>query len=215
MYSEIIQLLPNTIYSRSGNIKKLFELFAGELNNLYATFEELRYVRDIENQQGVVLDLIGEILREKRFGYDDISYRLYLSIAIQKLLCSGSIESLQTVLRAILDDDFVGIYELTPDYQDFLYSDKRIYTDGNRYLDGSYYLAGEPPEGSSSPYEMWLDGEYYLDGTYYLSGTIFQPGMIEVVVVSSISDVLLNYVNSIMAYIKPAGVRYRIRKLEA
>lgn len=215
MYSEIIQLLPNTIYSRSGNIKNLFELFAIELNSLDAIFDELRYVRDIENRQGVLLDLIGEILREKRYGYDDVSYRIYLLVAIQKLLCSGSIESLQTVLNAILGEYLIGVYELTPDYQDYLYNDKRIYTDGSRYLDGSYYLAGEPPEGSYSTYEIWLDGEYYLDGTYYLSGTIFQPCMFEIVVASSINNVTLNYVNNIMSYIKPAGVRYRIRKQEA
>lgn len=210
----MIKLLPNTIYSRSGNIKKLFELYASWLNEIDEIFEELRYVRNIENQQGILLDLIGEILREKRHGYDDTFYRIYLSIAIQKLLCSGSIESLQIVLNAILGEELIGVYELTPDYHDSLYNDKRIYTDGSKYLDGSYYLSGEPPEGSFSPYEIWLNGEYYLDGTYYLSGTIFQPCMFEVVVASSINNATLNYINNIMAHIKPAGVRYRIRKKE-
>lgn len=214
MYADIIQLLPNSIYRRDGNVKKLFELIANELDDIDIILESIRGVRNIQEQEGILLDYIGEILRETRKGLDDISYRIYLSIAIQKLLCSGSIESLQSVLYAILGDDLIGIYELTPDYQGYLYNDRRIYTDGSRYLDGSYYLSGEPPEGSYSPYEIWLNGEYYLDGSYYLSGTIFQPSMFEVVVASSISNLMINYINNVVAYIKPAGVRYRIRKQE-
>lgn len=216
-YSELVCFLPDSVYIReeSSNNYKLWDIFAQALNEIEMHIESFRLIRDIDKQSGLILDLIGEILRESREGKDDITYKLYLMVALQKIFCSGSISMLQNVLRLVAGNSFIGVWELTPGNKDLLYSDERVYTDGTRYMDGTYYLSGEMPNGGMSPYETYLDGGFYLDGSFFLSGDVFQPGFIECVFSSSINSDILNLIIRILNFIKPAGVKYRIRLQEA
>lgn len=188
-YNDILTLLPDSIYTtKSGsNNQKRWALFANQLNEVEAVFDDLRMIYDINSQSGAVLDLIGEILREPRNGVNDDAYIIYLILALQKLLCNGSIPALQDVLRAIAGDDFIGVWDLTP---------------GEEFED-------------MSPHENYLNGAFYLDGSFFLSGTVFQSGYIDVVCKNSISPDILDYITKVMNIIKSAGVKYRIRQVEA
>lgn len=213
MTYEFIKFLPDSIYNREGNIKKLLDLFVSQLSSIDEVLQGLSMIRDINNANGAVLDLIGEILRENRKGYDDASYRLFLLIAVQKLLCNGSLSSMANILHAILKDDLIGVWELTPQDKQYLYIDRKSYIDGSWFLDGTRWLSGEQ-ESINSPYEIYLDGSSCLDGNWYLSHTVFQPAFFEIVVADAVTEDSIQYINNIVHYIKPAGVRYRIRKLE-
>lgn len=217
-YNELINLLPDSIMSPAtgGGHAELWEIFAEQMDEVDQALEGLRLARDVFSQGGVILDLVGEILREPRLEKDDPAYRIYLLVALQKLLCSGSIPSLQNVLRAILGDDFIGVYDLTPLNRDAIYHDDRIHTDGTHYLDGSFYLSGLPADGDidAAPYVTYLDGSIYLDGGCFLSGDIIQPGFFEIRVKSTTAPEMKEYIDRIIRYIKGGGIKYRILEVE-
>ena len=185
--TEYIYLLPNSILNIETDtyIEKHWQLFIDQLAELNQVFEDMRLVRDFMSQEGVLLDLIGEIVHEKRNGNDDPTYKIYLGIAIKKLLSDGSIDTLNDIILSILEDDFIGIRELYPSQIN-------------------------QPWGNDPEYQFWLDGSRYLDGRFMLAGNVFQPAFFEVRIKATTPESLKTYLRNIMAHIKAAGIAYQI-----
>lgn len=188
--AELIALLPDSILSINygSNNAKLWRLFSGQMNEVDQVFEDLRLVRDIVAQSGVVLDLIGDIVREKRNGKNDDTYKIYLSVAIMKMLSDGSIDIINEIGLAILEENYIGIRELYPSQQN-------------------------KPWSTNPEYQFLLDGNWYLDGRYMLSGNVFQPAFFEVRIKATTPDSLKSYLKNILAYVKGGGIAYRITEV--
>ncbi len=141
IYDQIFALTPDSVYdvSDSSNNWKLWNLFSKQMSEIDDVFSDMRYLHDPDKQSGAVLDLIGEIRRETRSGQDDVGYRIFLAIAIQKLLCGGSVPELQEVLKAIAGDEFVSVIEVDYAPED----NAALYLDGGFYLTGEFYLFGD------------------------------------------------------------------------
>ncbi len=140
MTQDMIVLLPPSVFdlSSTGDNVKFWSLFAGQMDELDTVFEDLRYARDIQKRAGVILDLIGEMSWCKRDGRADAAYRIYLTIAIQKMFCSCSVDDISTVFKAIFGEYFLGLRELYPGSSD---NAGDLYLDGSWFLDGFYYLS--------------------------------------------------------------------------
>ncbi|HPA72982.1 MAG TPA: hypothetical protein PKY31_11980 [Spirochaetota bacterium] len=205
---EHITLLPNSIYEiGAGSVNyKLWKLFSDQMDELDAVFSDLSLLADYTTQEGVLLDLIGKILRENRQGRSDQEYIKFLYIALKKYLSSGSIPDLNEICRLVLGDDFRFIRDLN-----FGTGENDLMLDGSWYLDDSTYLSGD--EGN--PDITWLDGSWYLDGSNYLSGDIYQPRLFEVVVNAGIDASLMSTLTVLITSCRGAGIKALIRELEA
>ena len=205
---DYISLLPNSIYnidSGSANYT-LWKLFADQMDEIDAVFSDLSLLADYPSQEGVLLDLIGKILRETRQGRSDQEYVRFLYIALKKYLSSGSIPDLNEICNLLLGEDFRYIRDLN-----FGTGENDLMLDGSWYLDDSTYLSGD--EGN--PDITWLDGSWYLDGSNYLSGDIYQPRLFEVVVNAGIDASLISTLTVLITSCRGAGIKALIRELEA
>jgi hypothetical protein len=184
--ADYIELLPNSILkiNAGSNNYKLWKLFADQIDEVDQVFEDLRLVRNINSQAGVILDLIGKILHENRNGRNDASYRIYLTIAIMKMLSNGSIPILNNIFRAVLGDDFLGIRNLYPSQQSRAW-------------------------GNDLEYHSWLNGTWYLDGLYMLSELVYQPAFFEIRIKAGTSETLKTYLKEIITHVKGGGILYR------
>lgn len=135
-FRDLYDLVPDSVFSHrtESPFRKLWNIYSERMNALRQIADEMYFIRDIEMQEGKILDLIGEIVREKRSG-NDSEYKMMLMIAFAKLFCSGSIDSLQDILRSVAGDDFIGIF-LSTETQD------AIKLDGSWKLNGIFYLCG-------------------------------------------------------------------------
>lgn len=183
---DYMKLLPNSILkiNAGSNNYKLWKLFADQMDEIDQVFEDMHLVRSIMTQSGAILDLIGKILHESRNGRNDASYRIYLTIAIMKMLSNGSIPILNNIFRAVLGDDFLGIRNL--------------------YINQQNRSWGNDPE-----YHLWLNGTWYLDGLYMLSERVFQPAFFEIRIKATTPEALKTYLKEIITHVKGGGILYR------
>ena len=187
MTQELLQLLPKSLFdlSADGDNAKFWKIFSDQMDEVDSVFEDLRTVRDVESQNGAVLDLIGELCWESRDGKIDDTYRIYLIIAIQKMLCSGSEPDISAVFVALLGDDFIGTRDLYPESLD---------------------MGG---------LDFYLDGTYYLDAEYYLNGSIRKPAFFDIAIKTTTSDNLKTLAAKIIPHLRGAGIACKITELEA
>ena len=187
MTQEYLQLLPSSLFdlTADGDNDKFFRPFAEQMSEVDSVFEDIRNARDIQLQSGEVLNLIGEMVWEKRDGKLDDDYRIYLTIAIQKMLCSGAEPNIASVFRSLLGDVFIGVRDLYPGCPD---------------------MPGV---------DLYLDGSWYLDGTYYAGeGSVRKPAFFDVAISSLTSDSLKNLCAKIITHLKGAGIACKITVLE-
>ena len=126
--------LNRDIESQNG---KLFHVYALELQDLYQAIETLGELNDINKQSGVVLDLIGENLRQRRNGLDDERYRIFLAIANVKRSAKGDIYTLNEVTSRIVAG-FGNLFKIN----ELCYDDGVRLLDGGAFLDATYPLSG-------------------------------------------------------------------------
>lgn len=187
MTQEMLQLLPASLFDLTDNEDnaKFWSIFSDQMDELDEVFIDLKYIRDIQSQSGVVLDLIGEMLWEKRDGKLDTEYQIYLTIAIQKMLCSGAEPDISNVFRALLGDYFIGVRDLYPD----------------------------APEATGI--DLYLDGSWYLNGDYYLGdGTVRKPAFFDIVVKPSTPENLKTILKQIVGHLRGAGIACKLTELE-
>lgn len=201
---DLLEKLPDSIFATNpgSNNYKLWKLFSFFIDELDEVFLSLKLMTDVATGSGVVLDLIGKILRQKRQGWGDDKYIKYLFVAIRKFQCSGSIPDLNEICRLLIENEFYYIRDMNyPELED------AFWLDGSIYLGGDEFLSGE----TNNPDAVYLNGEEYLDGSFYLSGDICQPRFFEVVLSNTLSSDTLDFINEIIHSCKGGGIKYRIR----
>lgn len=87
------------------NIFKLMQIFSDELIALEQTNKRILDWRDIDNAQGVALNLIGENINQPRGVATDEVYRILLKSKIARNLSDGSINTIIQVLSIALNTD--------------------------------------------------------------------------------------------------------------
>lgn len=135
-----VSVFPASYFNRDVESQngKMFQVFARELKDLYDAADTLTFINDINKQSGVVLDLIGENLRQRRNGLDDDRYKIFLSIANAKRSSIGDIYTLNEVTNRIVAG-YGSLFKII----------ELCYNEGVRYLDGSLLLNGEYPLSGS------------------------------------------------------------------
>lgn len=126
--NEMLTLFPPSILSKeTGTTQaKLLSPFADQLDELRVVFDDMLTLYQISVMTSTNLDQLGKLLNETRKGRDDATYRIFLEIAIKKLLSRGDIFSLNEIAAAL---GFTNINIL------------EMYDGGGR-LDGTGFLDG-------------------------------------------------------------------------
>lgn len=189
-FAELKYKLPSTVLkaNEENSIGKSWNVWSKQLEDIDSAVTDLTYMFDIDVQSGVILDLIGKILREGRGDRVDSEYKIFLFIAIKKIISGGSVPDLNDVLRSLLGDYFILIRNLYPE------------NSGTSW-------------GSDSQYKFWLDGTRYLDGSFFLSSNIFSSAFFEIQVMETTPLSLQDSLAKIVDAVKPAGVNFRIAKV--
>ena len=188
MMQELLQKLPPSVFdlSEDGDNAKFWSIFATQMEELSEVFSDMKTVRDFQTRSGTILDLLGEMLWEPRDGKQDAEYRVYLAVAIQKMLCSGAEPDIANVFRSLLSDYFLGLRDLYPE-------------------------AIEVPG-----IDLYLDGSWYLDGTFYVGdGTTRKPAFFDIAISTSTPETLKTMSGKIVAHLRGAGISCKVTELEA
>jgi len=185
-YIEFVKTLPDSIFNESAasNNYKLFSLFTSELDYLDIIINDLMLIFDYQNQQGIILDLIGKITTIKRQGRSDSNYIKYIFIGLLKYRSTGSINDLNNVCYLILGEQFLYIREL-------------FENDETKMISSDF---------------TWLNGSYYLTGDIYLGSNIFQPAYFEIVIQAGCSESLKTIITETIKLAKGAAIKFRIRE---
>lgn len=88
--------------SPDSNISKLMSIFATEAQEVKATNDRIRHWRNIDNAEGVGLDLIGQNVNQPRGVANDEVYRILLKSKIARNLSDGTIDTIIQVLSIAL-----------------------------------------------------------------------------------------------------------------
>jgi hypothetical protein len=110
-------------YKNSENLIQILEVIFEQCAELELVFNSISNIFDLQNQSGATLDLIGEIVGQKREGLIDSEYIKKIKFAIFKNTSRGFLT------------DIVKILKFITDAQTIVYSDNppasyTIYTDG-------------------------------------------------------------------------------------
>jgi len=98
MIERILNLLPEQ-YKDAINFKKLLEVLLEPAIELKAVFADIKNLLNIEEQSGSQLDLIGEIVVQKREGLNDADYRKLLRFKIKKNTSKATITDIIEILK--------------------------------------------------------------------------------------------------------------------
>lgn len=88
--------------SPDSNISKLMSIFADEVQAVKATNDRIRQWRDIDDAEGIGLDLIGQNVNQPRGVATDEVYRILLKSKIARNLSDGTIDTIIQVLAVAL-----------------------------------------------------------------------------------------------------------------
>lgn len=111
-------------YKNSENIIKILEIVFDQCEFLENVFDDLKNILDIENQSGSVLDLIGDIISEKRNGLNDYDYKKQIKFAIFKNTSRGFVVDIIKIIKFLTNANLV-VYSDNPP------ASYTIYTDGS------------------------------------------------------------------------------------
>lgn len=98
----LAKLPPSVLKTEAGTTQaKLLTPCANQLDELIVLEADMLTLLDISTAVGQNLDNIGKILNELRQGRVDVTYRIFLNIAIMKLVSKGDIFSLNEIAEAL------------------------------------------------------------------------------------------------------------------
>ena len=107
----ITRLTSNYNKNENSNIYKLFSILAPEVEFLKELFERIESWQGIKNAEGNALDLIGDDVRQERFGLTDEQYRPMLRFKISLNRGNADIDSVNTALKSITENNFIRLHE--------------------------------------------------------------------------------------------------------
>lgn len=100
-------------YKDSENLNKILEIFFDEIKILELLFLDLKNILEINNQFGSTLDLIGDIVGQKRNGLSDEDFKKELKFAIFKNTSRSFLDDIVKILKFITNGDVI-IYTDNP-----------------------------------------------------------------------------------------------------
>lgn len=112
VYERIKALLPEQ-YKDAENLNKILLVFSSAFDELKAVNEDLKNILSIDDNEGAQLDLIGDIIGEKRNGREDPDYKIGLKFKIFKNTSRGFVDDIVRALKFITEADLV-IYSDNP-----------------------------------------------------------------------------------------------------
>jgi hypothetical protein len=110
-------------YKDSENLNKILEIIFDSCQELETVFLQLKNILNIDSNSGASLDLIGDIVGQKRDGMEDTEYKKNLKFAIFKNSSRGFLFDVIKILKFITDANLV-VYSDNPP------ASYTIYTDG-------------------------------------------------------------------------------------
>ncbi|WP_125153680.1 DUF2612 domain-containing protein [Clostridium rectalis] len=106
----MINLLP--YYIQNGkNINKYFGVLAKMYNELIDIFTNILNSRNLDSSTLYGLDIIGDIIGEKRLGRNDKDYRSALKTKIIANRSTGDIETINNYMKSLMGSFYIGIIE--------------------------------------------------------------------------------------------------------
>ena len=121
IYDIIKKLLPEQ-YSNAVNLNNILSIFADECDELIVVFSQLKNILNLQNATGATLELIGDIVLERRDGRNDDDYRKAIQFKIFKNSSTGFVEDITKILKLITEADLV-IYSDNPPAAYTIYTD--------------------------------------------------------------------------------------------
>lgn len=112
VYERIKLLLPEQ-YKSADNFNKILLVFSSAFDDLKDVNDDLKNVLNIDDNEGAQLDLIGDIIVEKRNGRSDVDYRTGIKFKIFKNSSRGFVDDIVKALKFITSADLV-IYSDNP-----------------------------------------------------------------------------------------------------
>jgi hypothetical protein len=110
---EFLNQLPSHFEKKpESNNYKLLSIVADQAKNRQELLNTIQRFRDVDQAEGKALDRLGKDEGLSRGSYDDSIYRKLIKIQYIVNLSEGEIEDMNTVLRAYMDDGFLGVQEL-------------------------------------------------------------------------------------------------------
>ncbi|RYI25208.1 hypothetical protein EVU96_24905 [Bacillus infantis] len=104
---------------KDSNNYKLLSILSGQSDSIHSLYETIKRFWNVDQAEGIGLDRLGKEEGLSRGSYDDETYRKLIKIQYIVNLSEGDIETMNTILKAYMGDEFLYIEEgWTSDYQE-------------------------------------------------------------------------------------------------
>ena len=140
LYTDIKLLIPQQ-YKDAPNFNKVLEVLATPFDDLVIVFARLKNILDLELAEGAQLDLIGQIVEEKRNGRLDPDYLKGIRFKIFKNTSRGFVDDVVKALKFITSASKV-IYSDNPPASYTIYTDGTDLTNDIKFLMDKVTAAG-------------------------------------------------------------------------
>lgn len=151
IYDRIKKLLPQQ-YKDAPNINAILEVLASPFEDLLTVFEDIKNLLSIDDNEGAQLDLIGDIVGEKRKGRLDVDYRKGIKFKIFKNTSKATVVDVVKIMKFISDASLV-VYSDNPP------ASYTIYTNGKTLTSDIQVLMDKLSAGGVSVIVYASDGE--------------------------------------------------------
>lgn len=150
-YEKFKKLIPQQ-YKDTKNFNKILEIFSRPFDELDKVFADIKMLLNIDLAAGVQLDLIGDIIVEKRNGRNDDDYRIGIKFKIFKNTSRGLVSDVVKILKFLTNADLV-VYSDNPP------AAYTIYTNGQNLNDDIQKLMDKVSAAGVSVIVFASDGE--------------------------------------------------------
>ena len=140
LYTDIKSLIPEQ-YKDATNLNILLEILSTPFDDLKVVFSDLKNILNLESAQGAQLDLIGDIVREKRNGRSDSDYIIGIRFKIFKNTSRGFVDDVVKALKFITSASKV-IYSDNPPASYTIYTNGTALTNDIKILIDKLSAAG-------------------------------------------------------------------------
>lgn len=140
LYTDIKSLIPEQ-YKDATNLNILLEILSTPFDDLKVVFSDLKNILNLESAQGAQLDLIGDIVREKRNGRSDSDYIIGIRFKIFKNTSRGFVDDVVKALKFITSASKV-IYSDNPPASYTIYTNGTTLTNDIKILIDKLSAAG-------------------------------------------------------------------------
>lgn len=134
IYDRIKKLLPEQ-YKDTANLNAILEVLASPFDDLKVVYNDLKNLLNLEDVEGAQLDLIGNLVGEKRNGREDAEYLIGIRFKIFKNTSKALVDDVVKALKFITQADLV-VYSDNPPASYTIYTNgKTLASNINEMID--------------------------------------------------------------------------------